>query len=114
MSKPQFTVRLSIHPGKLSDFKQHAAQCMRVVREKDAGCLQHDWFWNDEQTACMVRETYRDSAAVLEHISILGDTLGGILGVFDLTVEVFGTPSREVVNALRDFAPTVYSPYQGI
>ena len=64
---------------------------MRLVREKDDGSLQYDWFLNDEQTVCMVRETYRDSAAMLEHISNLGNTLGKILDVFDLTVEVFGT-----------------------
>ena len=64
---------------------------MRLVREKDDGCLQYDWFLNDEQTVCMVRETYRDSAVMLEHISNLGDTLGKILDVCDLTVEVFGT-----------------------
>ena len=87
---------------------------MRLVREKDDGCLQYDWFLNDEQTVCMVRETYRDSAVMLEHISNLGDTLGKILDVCDLTVEVFGTPSREVVDALKDFEPTVCSPYQSI
>ena len=114
MSTLQFTARLSIDPGKLSDFKKLAIQCMRLVREKDDGCPQHDWFLNDEQTVCMVRETYRDSAAMVEHISNLGDTLGKILDVCDLTVEVFGTPSREVVDALKYFAPTVYSPYQSI
>ena len=58
MSKLQFTGRLAIHPGKLSDFKEQPAQCMRLVREKDSGCLQYDWFINDEQTVCMIRETY--------------------------------------------------------
>ena len=114
MSKLQFTGRLAIHPGKLSDFKEQAAQCMRLVREKDSGCLHYDWFINDEQTVCMVRETYRDSAAVLEHMSNLGDTLGTLLGVCDLTVEVFGTPSSEIVAALKDFSPITYSPYQSI
>ena len=42
---------------------------------------------------------------MLEHISNLGDTLGTLLGVCDLTVEVFGTPSSEIVAALKDFQP---------
>jgi len=87
---------------------------MHLVREKDSGRLQYDWFLNDEQTVYMVRETYQDSAGMLEHISNLGNTLGTLLDVYDLTVEVFETPPREVVAALKDFAPTVYSPYQSL
>ena len=51
---------------------------------------------------------------MLEHISNLGDTLGTLLGVCDLTVEVFGTPSSEIMAALKDFSPIMYSPYQSI
>jgi quinol monooxygenase YgiN len=77
MDAIQVTARLTIHDGKLEEFKELAAQCMRSVRERDPGTLQYDWFFNDTHTECVVRETYKDSGAVLEHIANLGATLGG-------------------------------------
>ena len=46
MSALQVTARLTIHEGKLDEFKEVAARCMQSVREKDSGTLQYDWFLN--------------------------------------------------------------------
>ena len=81
MDTIQVTARLTIHDGKLDAFKELAAQCMRSVRERDSGTLQYDWFFSDSRKECVVRETYRDSEAVLEHIANLGPTMGAILSV---------------------------------
>ena len=62
---------------------------MRLVRERDSGTLQYDWFFNDTRTECVVRETYKDSGAVLEHIAILARAAAGL-------------------------APKTYSPFQSI
>ncbi len=112
MKAIQLTARAAIHEGKLEEFKLLAAQCMRTVREKDSGTQQYDWFLNEAQTECVVRETYRDSEAVLEHISNLGATLGAILKVGDWTFEVFGSPSSELVAAAAGINPKFYSPFQ--
>jgi len=61
MDAIQVTARLTIHEGKLEQFKELAAQCMRSARERDSGTLQYDWFFNDSYTECVVRETYKDS-----------------------------------------------------
>jgi len=114
MDAIQLTARGAIHEGKLEEFKGLAAQCMRSVRERDSGTLQYDWFFNDTHTECVVRETYKDSAAVLEHIANLGVTLGAILGVCDWTFEVYGAPSAELVKAAAGLAPKIYSPFQSI
>jgi len=114
MNAIQLTARAAIHDGKLGEFKALAAQCMRTVRERDSGTLQYDWFLNEAQTECVVRETYRDSEAVLEHIANLGATLGAILAVCDWTFEVFGSPSPELVKASAGLSPKIYSPFQSI
>ncbi|HXH48437.1 MAG TPA: antibiotic biosynthesis monooxygenase [Terriglobia bacterium] len=108
------TARGAIHKGKLEEFKTLAAGCMRTVREKDSGTLQYDWFLNQAQTECVVRETYRDSEAVLEHIANLGATLGAILSVCDWTFEVLGSPSPELVKATTGLSLKLYSPFQGM
>jgi quinol monooxygenase YgiN len=114
MSALQVTARLKIHEGKLAEFKEVAAQCMQSVREKDSGTLQYDWFFNADETECVVRETYRDSDAVFEHIGNLGDTMGALLSVCDMDLEVYGSPSAELVAATAEMAPKLYSPLQSI
>jgi quinol monooxygenase YgiN len=114
MDAIQVTARLAIHEGKLEEFKELAAQCMQLVRERDSGTLQYDWFFNDDHTECVVRETYKDSGAVLEHIANLGPTLGVFLSVCDSAFEVYGSPSDELVNATAGLALRIYSPFQSI
>ena len=55
MEAIQVTARLVIHEGKLEEFKELAAQCMQLVRERDSGTLQYDWFFSDDHTECVVR-----------------------------------------------------------
>lgn len=86
MKTIQTTAILKIHEGKLQDFKAIAEKCVATVKEKDTGTLQYDWFMSQDQTECEVREKYVDSGAVLEHMGNLGDTLGALLGVSDLTL----------------------------
>ncbi|HUX11285.1 MAG TPA: antibiotic biosynthesis monooxygenase [Terriglobia bacterium] len=114
MNAIQMTACAAIHENKLEEFKVLAAECMRAVRERDSGTLQYDWFLNEAQTECVVREAYRDSEAVLEHIANLGATLGAILTVCDWTFEVFGSPSPELVEATAGLSLKVYSPFQGM
>jgi len=114
MNPIQLTARAAIHEGKLEEFRVLAAQCMRTVREKDSGTLQYDWFFNESQTECVVREMYRDSDAVLEHIAHLGATLGAILGVCDWTFEVFGSPSPALTEAAAALGPKVYALFQSM
>jgi len=114
MSALQVTARLTIHPGKLAEFKEVAAACLRSVQERDSGTLQYDWFMNADSSVCVVRETYRDSAAVFEHIGNLGETLGALLGVSDMDLEIFGEPSAELTAALTDMGAGIYSPFQSL
>ena len=113
MEAIQVTARLVIHEGKLEEFKELAAQCMQLVRERDSGTLQYDWFFSDDHTECVV-QTYKDSAAVLEHIANLGPTFGAILSVCDSAFEVYGSPSDELVKATAGLARRIYSPFQTI
>jgi quinol monooxygenase YgiN len=63
----EVTARLKIRDGELDGFKQHAAEMMRLTREKDTKTLRYDWFISDDGTACEVREGYEDADGLLEH-----------------------------------------------
>ncbi len=103
-----------IEGAPLEEFKEVAARCMESVRNNDSGTVQYDWFFNADQTECVVRETYRDSEAVLEHVANLGDTMAALLAVCNLDLEVFGSPSAELLEATAAMAPRVYSVFQSI
>lgn len=114
MSELQLTARFTIHDGKLDEFKSLARQCMEVVREKDTGTLQYDWFINAEGTECVVRERYRDSVAVLEHAANLGDLAGRFMSISDPDIEIFGSPTDALLEAIAALRPRVYPAYQSI
>ena len=114
MNELQITARLRIHDGMLDEFKDVAGRCMRSVREQDTGTSQYDWFLSPDESECIVRETYRDSAALLEHIGNLGETMGALLGVCDMELEVCGSPSPELAEAAAALSPRVYSHFQSI
>lgn len=113
MTELQITARCKINDGRLDAFRAVAEQCLRSVRQRDDGTLQYDWFFNQDQTECVVRERYRDSEAVMQHIANLGETMGALLETCDLSVEVFGDPSVELVEAITAIPTQVYSYFQG-
>jgi quinol monooxygenase YgiN len=113
MDEIEVTARLAIHDGKFETFQEVARACLVSVREKDTGTLQYDWFLNENQTVCTVRERYQESDAVLQHVANLGDTLGELLAVSDLSLEVYGAPSSELLNALEGMDVSVHSYLQG-
>ena len=114
MSELQLTARFTIHDGKLNEFKDLASQCMTVVREKDSGTLQYDWFFDADGTECVVRERYRDSDAVLEHAANLGDLMGKFMSISTPHIEIYGAPTDTLLEAIAALQPRVYSAYQSI
>ena len=115
MTELQVTARFRIHEGQFDEFEALAEQCIQIVREKDTGgTLQYDWFYNEAHDECVVRERYRDSDAVLEHIGHVGEALPALMEVSDLELEVFGSPSPELVEASAGLAPKVYHFHSGI
>jgi len=113
MNDIQVTARFAIHSGKIVEFKQLAEDCLTSVRDKDTGTLQYDWFFNADQSECVVRERYSSSEAVLEHMGNLGDLLGSLLAISDFTLEVYGDPSPELLEAGAALNPQVFSFFQG-
>jgi quinol monooxygenase YgiN len=112
MSQLQISARLKIHPGKVEAFKATAKACLACVREKEKDALQYDWFFNQDETECVVRETYADSDALLAHIGGLGDLMGDLLASADIFVELYGKPSEALVQACEGMAIEVFDVFQ--
>ena len=69
-----------IPSDNLGEFKRMAGEALKVTAD-DPGVLQYDWFFNEDESKCVVRETYADSDAVLTHLGLVGDLLGRIIEV---------------------------------
>lgn len=114
MSNLQITARFKIHNGKLEEFRKVADQCLYVVKEKDNQTLQYDWYFDERQTECVVREAYPDSDALLAHLANIGGLFGQLLALGDLNAEVYGKPSEALMNATKGLPIQVYSLYKGL
>ena len=89
---------------------------LEIVRTKDAGTLQYDIFFNDDQSECVVLERYRDSEAAIEHAANLGDLFGAVLATVSVVHgEVLGEPSAELRAKLAGSeVPVLFTPYQSM
>jgi quinol monooxygenase YgiN len=83
-----------VSSSDLAEFKKVAAQALETAK-REPGVLQYDWFFDDTQTRCVVRETYQDSEALLAHITTMGETLNTLAELGGgCELEMFGDPSR--------------------
>ncbi|MGB5172188.1 MAG: antibiotic biosynthesis monooxygenase [Eudoraea sp.] len=115
MGNIQLTARMKIHDGKAKLFKELAVQCMLIVKEKEkANTLQYDWFNNEDETEFVIRETYANSDAVLAHMGNVGELLGKMSAISDLSVEFYGDLSSDLRLAIAPFNAKVYSLFQGL
>jgi quinol monooxygenase YgiN len=112
VSELQGIARFEFHGGQLEEFKRLAAQGMEIVRNKDTGTLQFEISFNNDQSACIVLERYRDSDALIEHAQNFGDLGEALVRTGSFAGELIGEPSAELKavmasSGIRLFTPTL-------
>jgi quinol monooxygenase YgiN len=103
----EVTARLKIRDGELEGFKQQAAEMLRATRELDTKTVCYDWFLSDDGKECVVRESYVDADALIEHSQHIAETRNRIFRDFayDHTVEFYAEPSAALAEALEAMPP---------
>jgi len=88
---------------------------IEATRQKEAGTLNYEWFFNKDKSVCHIYERYENSEAVLVHLANLGehflDRFMGSFEPFELTV--YGNPTAEAREALDDLGAQYLSPEGG-
>jgi len=114
VSELQGIARFKFHEGKLEEFKRLAARCMETVRTNDTGTLQYEVYFNDDQSEGIVLERYRDSEALIEHATHLGDLGAAIFATGWVSGELLGEPSAELRALMANSEVRLFTPYQSM
>ena len=102
----------SIAAERLAGFKQTATEISEIVRG-EPGTLQQDWFLSADETRCVVRETYADSAAALAHVGNVGPKLMALAELGGgIQIEIFGRPNDELAGVLAGFGAVTYEHFR--
>ena len=114
MSRIMSVARFRVHPGKLGEFKALAAECAALVRERDPGTSLYEWFCNEERSECIAIDSYSSSDAVIAHIRNVGPTMRRLRQLADVSVDLLGSPSAELMQTLQFKADGVFSFMEGL
>jgi quinol monooxygenase YgiN len=103
MSQFEVRARLKVREGKLEQFKQQAAEMMRVTREKDTGTLAYDWFLSQDETECEVREAYVNADALVDHAFHVREARDAMFANFayDHRMAFYGEPSPRLLDLVN-------------
>ena len=115
INKLELSAIMKIPKGKLEEFKKLAAETIRLTHERDTGTLKYDIFISSDETECEIREEYKNSEAVLEHMVNLSDVQEKFFSEFSIDhLNIYGDPSPELLEAAKGFDIRVYSFSQGL
>jgi quinol monooxygenase YgiN len=114
VSELQGIARITFHEGKLAEFERLTARCMEIVRSNDTGTLQYDVYLSDDQSECIVLERYRDSEALIEHATHLGDLNQAIIATGSVSGALLGEPSAELKAMMADSRVRLFTRYQSM
>jgi quinol monooxygenase YgiN len=114
INKLQINTFMKIPKGKLKLFKQLAAESIRLTSERDTGFIKQDWFISNDQTEGVIREEYKNSEAVLEHMVNMSE-IRELANNFSINhVNVYGAPSPELLEMTKGVNMRVYSYSLGL
>ena len=114
MSQLKVTAKFNIKPGNLEEFKSIIPQIVATVEENDPGTVAYDWHLNEQLMQCVVWEVYEDSDSVMAHTANVSEYLAQLLEIAEVSIEIYGSPSQELLEAAKDIDIRVYPFVDGL
>jgi quinol monooxygenase YgiN len=110
----QITVRARcvLRPDALGPFKALVHQLSALVRAHDHGTLRYDWYFNEDESVCVLIEAYESSEATLAHLGVVAPHLGALFSLCDAEFEVYGTPSPDLLAATARLPTRRFTPFE--
>ena len=110
-----WVVTVAVLPGQMDAFKKNVAQMVAAAKE-EPGTLEYKFNVSADQTTVDIFEHYRNSDAVVAHVS---QTFGPKFSEAFLAIAkasrftVYGAPNIEARKVLAGFNPIYMSPIDG-
>lgn len=108
------TVKFKIKPGNLEAFKAIIPETIAEVMESDPGTLVYEWYLNEDLMECVVWEVYKDSDALLAHAGNVGPYLDQLLNLSSASIEIYGDPNQELLDATERLNIRIYPFVDGM
>jgi quinol monooxygenase YgiN len=112
-----FRAEFTIEEGKIEEYKELVQDMSRAVEANEPDTIDYQFYLNrDDETKCIVHETYANSEAVLAHnTGVASQTiLPKIFSVSRISrFDVYGNPSEELRKVLTSFSPQFYNLFAG-
>ena len=112
-----FRAEFTIEEGKIEEYKELVQDMSRAVEANEPDTIDYHFYLNrDDETKCIVHETYANSEAVLAHnTGVASQTiLPKIFSVSRISrFDVYGNPSEELRKVLTSFSPQFYNLFAG-
>ena len=112
----QVSAIFKIPEGKLEEFKRRVTEIMKEVRDKGTKALKYDVFINSDQNECEVREEYKNSEDMIEHMVKFREFLQTkLFNDFPLDhLMLYGNPSPQLLEMAKRIDIRFYSFFQGL
>ena len=106
MATFEVSAHMTVRPGRLEGFKEQAAECIRITKEKDKKTLRYDWFISTDGTTCEVREAYTGPDGLIEHNINILEARTKLFKEYadDHYMTVYGEPSQQLLDLLKAHA----------
>jgi quinol monooxygenase YgiN len=111
-----FRAEFSIEQGKIEEYKKLIKEISKMVEANELDTMNYQFYLNEDETKCIVYETYVNSEAALAHNDgIASRTI--LPKIFSLAkvsrFEVYGDPSEELEKLLASFGAEIFSLFAG-
>jgi quinol monooxygenase YgiN len=111
-----FRAEFNIKEGKIEEYKRLIKEMSFMVKENEPETLNYQFYLNQDNSKCIVHETYLNSEAAFIHAN--GRASQTILPrIFDVAnivkFDVYGSPNEELQNLLKNFNAQTYQLFTG-
>lgn len=104
--------RFRFHAGQVGEYKRLSEQAMDIVRAREPGTLEYSIYFNEDETAAVVVERFRDEDALIQHGRNMAELSPKVLATATVEGELLGDVSPEIkANVESGDQPKLYAPW---
>jgi hypothetical protein len=105
----------SIKEGKLQNLKQYEQELVALVEANEPRLIAFHIFVNEDGTQATTIQVHPDAASMAFHMQVLSERIGQAYAFLERTerIEVYGTPSDQVLEMMRQLAGSGSPKRQG-